>query len=108
MNNANGIIIRYGARTVARANFHEDDKNYCQLYAPVTCTKNIQTALSVCVLRDLEAEYVDIKGVFFVTFLPKGASIVVKLPNINGVHGADGQYMLLVYSMYDLEPASRP
>ena len=54
-----------------------------------------------------DIEHVDIKGAFLYAELPKSDRIVIRLPKIDGVKAANGQYLRLLRSLYGLRQAPK-
>ena len=100
-----GDPVRRRGRLVARGCYQSDGESYVELYTPVACIELVRLLLAVAVEMDWDIEHVDIKGAFLYAKLPDSDKIVIRLPNIDGVKAANGQYVRLQRSLYGLRQA---
>ena len=102
-----GDPIRRKGRLVARGCYQSDGESYVELYTPVACIELVRLLLAVAVEMDWDIEHVDIKGAFLYARLPDSDRIVIRLPKIDGVKAANGQYVRLRRSLYGLRQAPK-
>ena len=102
-----GHPVRRRGRLVARGCYQSDGESYVELYTPVACIELARVLLAVSVQCDWDIEHVDIKGAFLYARLPESDKIVIRLPKIDGVKAANGQYVRLRRSLYGLRQAPK-
>lgn len=102
-----GKPARHKARVVVRGNWQQKGSSYVELYVPVACIELVRALLAIAAILGWEVDHVDIKGAFLYAELPEKDRILVRLPNVDGVKLASGQYARLNKSLYGLRQAPK-
>ncbi len=109
---ADGEVVKYKARFVARGFTQEQGVDYNETYAPVAQRSTLRMLLAVAAARRLQVEHSDVSNAFLNSVLAEGGDveeIFVSQPEGCEQFGPDGQELVcrLKKGLYGLKQAAR-
>jgi hypothetical protein len=101
---ADGKIVRYKARLVARGFKQREGIDYSEVFAPVVGGNSLKALMAIVAAKDLECKIMDVETAFLNA--PLDEEIYIQVPA--GFEGAEqGKFLRLNRALYGLKQAGR-